>query len=152
MDSTLLSASSGGVGENTVASQAFRTSRATKRERYVGFSSSPLLMSIHFTVIGGLPCSLNASSRGTFWYTFFATKYSISSRLAAWTSSDRRDCPVMLSLKVAAPVHFNFSTSAFSTSWLTNLAHIFSSFWSFTSRSGYWMPTIPSVSLPSSMS
>ena len=78
MDSTLLSASNGGVGENTVASQAFRTSRATQRERYFGFSSSPLLMSIHFTVIGGLPCSLKASSRGTFWYTFLATKYSIS--------------------------------------------------------------------------
>ena len=53
--------SSGGVGAKMASYPAMRISRATRRLRYFGFSSSPLLTSTHLTLMGGRPVNLQAS-------------------------------------------------------------------------------------------
>ena len=74
MDSTLLSASSGGVGAKMASSPACRICLATNLLRMFGLVLSPLLTSTHLTVTGGLPVTRLASPMGLFSHTTLASK------------------------------------------------------------------------------
>ena len=68
----VLKLSRAGVGAKIGSSPAFRISRATRRQRMFGASSSPLFVSIQRTEIGAFPVRANASLLGTFVHTLFS--------------------------------------------------------------------------------
>ena len=76
LDSKKRRASKGGVGakKHSPDLSAALSCRATKRERYLGLRSSPLLTSTHLTKMGLCPVLLFASLYGRFLQTPFVAK------------------------------------------------------------------------------
>ena len=98
-DSTVLRASSGGVGAKKLSRDllcAFNC-LATSLDRYRGFMSSPLFASTHRTDMAFLPVLALASFFSFFVQTPFPQKYFNSLRRASLTSESLRTCPVMSS-------------------------------------------------------
>ena len=80
MDSTVRSASEGGVGAKYEVPDLLWAfiCLATSRDRYLGFMPSPLLTSTHLTDIGPRPVFALASDLGRFTQTPLLQKYSSS--------------------------------------------------------------------------
>ena len=95
--STVLNASSGGVGAKMLSSPGRLISRATSLDLYFGSASSALFVSTHFTEMGALPILIKASTLGRLCHTPLVSKYLSSSALAARTSAGMSGCPVTAS-------------------------------------------------------
>ena len=96
-------ASRSGVGAKITSSPACRICLATKRDRTLGFKSSPVFTSTNRTVTGALPVTRLRSSMGRNTHTSLPPKYSNSFFLEALTNSGSSSCPVKSSRKTLSP-------------------------------------------------